>query len=68
MASKRVPARMRLQRSLIRTSKASGARFYRYLVPVPGRAIKAAGWTKDAALECEVLGDAILIRPKKRRG
>lgn len=58
---------MRLQRSLVRTSKASGARFYRYLVPVPARAVKAAGWNKDTALECEVLGDAVLIRPKKRR-
>lgn len=67
MAPKRVPPRMRLQTSLVRTSKTSGAKFFRYLVPLPLRAVKAAGWTLDTPLECEVLGDAILIRPKKRR-
>lgn len=56
---------MRLHRKLVRTSKASGKKFYRYDVALPSRALEDLGWTPKTPLEAEVRGEELVIRRKK---
>lgn len=55
---------MKLYRMLVRTSKATGKKFHRHVVPVPERAIKTLGWTPETALAWELRGDELVIRRK----
>lgn len=55
---------MKLHRMQVRTSKASGKKFYRHDLPIPSAALKALGWTVETPLEWEVRGEELVIRKR----
>jgi hypothetical protein len=56
---------MKLHRMQVRTSKASGKKFYRYDLTVPLKAMEALDWEAETPLEWHIQGDELVIRAKR---
>lgn len=57
--------KMKIRRSLVRTTKSTQGKFYRHEITLPAELVDALGWTFGTELEARKLRDSIVLRRKR---
>lgn len=57
--------KMKIRRSLVRTTKSTQGKFYRHEITLPAELVEALGWTFGTELEARKVRDSIVLRKKR---
>lgn len=60
-----VALKMKIRRSLVRTTKSTQGKFYRHEITLPAELVEALGWTFGTELEARKSRDSIVLRKKR---
>lgn len=60
-----LPLKMKIRRSLVRTTKSTRGKFYRHEVTLPAELVDALGWSFGTELEARKVRDSIVLRKKR---